>query len=149
MVGVGSRIYWLGVQRIVQAVGRMLPLGGCRSSSREARRALVQQQPVEKVKRCSECELSSRETALLTPTEGQVAELSAGPPILIVSVDTEAEFDWNGPFLRTHTSVRNLRSQTMAQEIFDHYGVRPIYLVDYAVATQSDGYMPLREISNT
>jgi hypothetical protein len=93
-----------------------------------------------------ECELSCGETALLTPAERQVAALSAGPPILIVAVDTEAEFDWTGPFLRTHTSVRNLRNQTMAQEIFDRYGVRPIYLVDYAVATQSDGYMPLREI---
>ena len=93
-----------------------------------------------------ECELSSGETALLTPAERQVAALSAGPPILIVAVDTEAEFDWTGPFQRTHTSVRNLRNQTLAQEIFDRYGVRPIYLVDYAVATQSDGYMPLREI---
>src|SRR5260221_12690479 len=84
--------------------------------------------------------------ALLTPAEEQVAKPSPGPPILIVAVDTEAEFDWSGPFLRTHTSVRNLRNQTMAQEIFDRNGVRPVYLVDYAVATQSEGYMPLREI---
>ena len=84
--------------------------------------------------------------ALLTPAEEQVATLSSRPPTLIVAVDTEAEFDWSGPFLRTHTSVRNLRDQTMAQEIFDRLGVRPVYLVDYAVATQSDGYMPLREI---
>src|SRR3984893_8518030 len=85
------------------------------------------------------------DTALLTPAERQVAALSSGPPILIVAVDTEAEFDWNGPFLRTHTGVRNLRNQTMAQEIFDRFGVRPVYLVDYAVATQSEGYTPLRE----
>src|ERR1700730_18299632 len=86
------------------------------------------------------------DTALLTPAERQVAALSSGPPILIVAVDTEAEFDWSGPFLRTHTSVRNLRHQRLAQEIFDRFGVRPVYLVDYAVATESEGYIPLREI---
>lgn len=94
----------------------------------------------------SELPLVFGKEALLTPADGQVATLSAGPPILIVAVDTEAEFDWNGPFLRTHTSVRNLRNQKMAQEIFDRYGVRPIYLVDHAVATQSEGYRPLQEI---
>jgi len=86
------------------------------------------------------------ESALLTPVARQVAALSAGPPILIVAVDTEAEFDWNGPFARTHTSVRNVRHQTLAQEIFDRFGVRPVYLVDYAVATQPEGYLPLLEI---
>lgn len=84
--------------------------------------------------------------ALLAPAEEQAAELPAGPPILIVSIDTESEFDWNGPFLRTQTSVRNVRNQSMAQEIFDRFGVRPIYLVDYAVATQPEAYLPLREI---
>jgi hypothetical protein len=91
----------------------------------------------------------SEGSALLTPAGGQVAALSAGPPILVVAVDTEAEFDWNGPFLRTHTSVRNVRNQTMAQEIFDRFGVRPVYLVDYAVATQPEGYLPLREIAQS
>ena len=69
--------------------------------------------------------------------------MPAGPPILIVAVDTESEFDWNGPFLRTQTSVRNVRNQSMAQEIYDRFGVRPIYLVDYAVATQPEAYLPL------
>jgi hypothetical protein len=45
--------------------------------------------------------------------------------------------------------VRNLRNQTMAQEIFNRFSVRPVYLVDYAVATQPDGYMPLREIAQS
>ena len=92
---------------------------------------------------------SCQEGALLNPAGRQVAALPAGPPILIVAIDTEAEFDWNGPFLRAHTSVRNVRNQTMAQEIFDRFGVRPVYLVDYAVATQAEGYLPLREISQS
>jgi hypothetical protein len=89
------------------------------------------------------------DATLLAPAERQLAALSAGPPILIAAIDTEAEFDWNGPFLRTHTSVRNLRQQRLAQDIFDRYGVRPVYLVDYAVATQPEGYMPLREIAQS
>jgi hypothetical protein len=63
-----------------------------------------------------------------------------------VAIDTEAEFDWTGPFKRTHTGVTNLRNQALAQEVFDRFGVRPVYLIDYAVATQAEGYLPLREI---
>lgn len=96
-----------------------------------------------------ELSLSVETDTLLTPAERQAARLPSGPPILIVAIDTEAEFDWSGPFLRSHTSVRNLRNQQMAQEIFDRFGVRPVYLVDYAVATQSEGYVPLREIAQS
>jgi hypothetical protein len=84
---------------------------------------------------------------LLVPDQRQAAALLPGPPILIVAIDTEAEFDWQGPFLRTHTDVGNLRNQALAQNVFDRFGVRPIYLVDYAVATKPDGYLPLREIA--
>lgn len=88
----------------------------------------------------------SESATLLSPVSEQLAEVPAGPPILLVAIDTEAEFDWQGPFARNQTNVRNLRRQTLAQRVFDRYGVRPIYLVDYAVATQPDGYLPLREI---
>jgi hypothetical protein len=83
---------------------------------------------------------------LLTPAVSQLAALPPGPPMLIVAIDTEAEFDWSGPFLRTNTSVANIKNQRLAQAIFDRFGVRPIYLVDYAVATRSEAYIPLREI---
>lgn len=83
--------------------------------------------------------------ALLTPGTENLAELSAGPPILIVAVDLEAEFDWYGPRLRTHHSVCNVREQVLAHKVFDRFGVRPTYLVDYAAATQANGYGPLRE----
>lgn len=86
----------------------------------------------------------AQEGLLLAPSESQVAELPSGPPILIVAVDTEAEFDWAGPFLRTNTNVQNLRNQSLAQQVFDRFGVRPVYLVDYAVATKPEGYTPLQ-----
>jgi hypothetical protein len=75
-----------------------------------------------------------------------LATLPAGSPILIVIVDAEAEFDWDGPFMRTLVSVKNSHNQVLAQNIFDRFGVRPIYFVDYAMATQKEGYEPLRQI---
>jgi hypothetical protein len=68
------------------------------------------------------------------------------PPSLYIVVDTEAEFDWSQQFDRSLTSVSSMRQQILAQRIFDGYGARPIYLVDYAVASQAEGYEPLREI---
>jgi GT2 family glycosyltransferase len=68
------------------------------------------------------------------------------PPTLYVVIDTEAEFDWRDEFARSQTSVRSIAQQTLAQKIFDGYGVRPIYLVDYAVASQPAGYEPLQTI---
>jgi hypothetical protein len=68
------------------------------------------------------------------------------PPSLYIVVDTEAEFDWSKDFDRSLTNVSSMRQQISAQAIFDGYGARPIYLVDYAVASQAEGYGPLREI---
>ncbi|MGA3402499.1 MAG: glycosyltransferase [Acetobacteraceae bacterium] len=84
--------------------------------------------------------------SLLAPQRQDFVALPPGPPILMVMIDTEAEFDWNGPFLRSHMNVRNIREQVRAQEIFDRFGLRPTYLVDYAVASQPEGYEPIREI---
>ncbi len=66
-------------------------------------------------------------------------------PLLQVVVDTEEEFDWSKPFNRDSNAVRNLAHQEKAQDLFDRAGVKPTYVVDYAVASQSMGYGPLRE----
>ena len=84
--------------------------------------------------------------SLLHPDTRNLARRADGPPTLIVTIDTEAEFDWAGPFLRTHTSVKNLSRQHVVQDIYDRFGVRPVYFVDYAVATQPEGYEPIRDI---
>ena len=82
---------------------------------------------------------------LLRPLKQDRVDPPPGPPVLIVLVDAEAEFDWNRPFRRTLTSVHNLSRQVLVQDTFDDLGVRPTFLVDYAVATQSEGYEPIRE----
>ena len=68
------------------------------------------------------------------------------PPSLYIVVDTEAEFDWTKGFDRSLTSVSAMRQQEPAQRLFEAWGVRPIYVVDYPVASQPEGYGPLREI---
>lgn len=68
------------------------------------------------------------------------------PPLLQVIVDTEEEFDWSRPFSRMTTGVRNVAHQLKTQAVFERYGVKPTYVVDYPVASQSVGYGPLREL---
>ena len=57
-----------------------------------------------------------------------------GPPRLFVVIDTEEEFDWSLPQSRSNTSVGSIRAQHRAHEVFDKYGVVPIYVLDYPVA---------------
>jgi len=67
-------------------------------------------------------------------------------PRLFVVVDTEEEFDWSAPFSRVNTSVSAMRHIGRAQTIFDRFGLKPTYVIDYPVATQPDGFEPLGEI---
>jgi hypothetical protein len=72
--------------------------------------------------------------------------LPAGmPPQLLVFIDTEEEFDWGRSFSSDARGVTAMKHQWRAQTIFDRYGVKPVYLVDYPVASQPAGYSPLRE----
>lgn len=54
-------------------------------------------------------------------------------PILVVTVDAEAEFDWNAPKRRDTLGVGSILEQGPAQAIFEDYGITPTYLVDFAV----------------
>jgi hypothetical protein len=65
-------------------------------------------------------------------------------PTLYVVVDTEAEFNWDEPFARDLTRIDSIAAQHRTQSIFDRYGLRPVYLVDYPVASQPEGWRPLR-----
>ena len=58
-----------------------------------------------------------------------------GPPTLLVVIDTEEEFDWDGPFNRASTAVANIDSQHLAQDVFTAAGIVPTYAIDYPVAT--------------
>lgn len=66
-------------------------------------------------------------------------------PILLVVVDTEEEFDWSAPFDRRQTSVRAMAEIHRGQEMCDRFGIRPVYVMDYPVATQEAGWRSLKE----
>jgi len=65
---------------------------------------------------------------------------------LIVVVDTEEEFDWSHDHSRDSNCVRSIRWIRRLQDIFDRYGIKPVYVIDYPVVSQADGFKPLKEI---
>jgi len=65
---------------------------------------------------------------------------------LVVVIDTEEEFDWSSDFSRSNTSVKAMRWIHRVQDMFDAYNITPVYVIDYAVASQSEGYRPLQEL---
>ncbi len=67
-------------------------------------------------------------------------------PLLVVIVDTEEEFDWGKPFSRDNTRVSTVRNQARAHRIFERYAVRPLYVIDYPVASQPEGHEPLKDL---
>ena len=68
-------------------------------------------------------------------------------PLLTVIIDTEAEFDWSQPVSRADRSVRSVRQILRHMPMFEYYRIKPVHVVDYAVASQKDGFLPLRELS--
>ncbi|MEO5376244.1 MAG: polysaccharide deacetylase family protein [Magnetococcus sp. DMHC-6] len=68
------------------------------------------------------------------------------PPILMVVVDTEEEFDWNKPFAREAIAVTAMQEIERGQEICDSFGIKPVYVVDYPIVHQEMGFMPLLKL---
>lgn len=83
---------------------------------------------------------------MLDPAEWRIAEIPDGPPLLVVVVDTEEEFDWARPLARENRGATNLKAQHRAHKLFDRYGLVPTYVIDHPVATSPDGYGPLSEL---
>jgi hypothetical protein len=67
-------------------------------------------------------------------------------PSVVVVIDTEEEFDWSSNFSRNNTAVLSMRCIGRLQDIFDEYHITPVYVIDYPVAAQPEGYRLLQEI---
>jgi hypothetical protein len=80
------------------------------------------------------------------PLTRGVVQPSDWKPRLFVVVDTEEEFDWNAPFSRASTSVSALRHIGRTQTIFERFGIKPTYVIDYPVVTQPEGFESMGEI---
>ena len=63
---------------------------------------------------------------------------SKAPARLVVVVDTEEEFNWSSERSRNSKSVKSLAQISRFQEIADRYGITPVYVVDYPVASQRE-----------
>lgn len=68
------------------------------------------------------------------------------PPILVVVVDTEAEFDWESHRPRRAAGVSSVKCQDRAQRIFERYHVRPTFVLDYPVSSTPDSYEFIRDL---
>lgn len=85
---------------------------------------------------------------MLFPQPGDYCQFGADDKAkLIVVIDTEEEFNWSELVSRDNKSVLAMRSITRIQEVFDEYGITPVYVVDYPVASQRTGYELLQEIN--
>ncbi len=65
-------------------------------------------------------------------------------PQLVVVVDTEAEFDWTAEPDKNATEVTAIRNIHLVQEIFDEYGIKPCYVVDFPMASSAESVDILR-----
>lgn len=58
-------------------------------------------------------------------------------PRFVVTVDTEEEFDWSKPFERTGHGLHHVPRLAKFQQFCEGFGVAPIYLVDYPIASDA------------
>lgn len=66
-------------------------------------------------------------------------------PVLLTTIDAEESFNWDRPFSRAEMDVRAMHVQGIAHDIFDKYDVKPLYMVDYPVASQDMSRNVLRD----
>lgn len=78
--------------------------------------------------------------AMLTPPQsGQSAQFPAdfGQKVLL-TVDTEEEFDWDAPFQRTGYGLEHTRELARFQGFCEEIGAKPVYLVDWPITEAPD-----------
>lgn len=65
-----------------------------------------------------------------------------------VLVDTEEEFDWNGPFRRENRSTTAIEHLPVFQHFMDQHGIEPCYLVDYPVVENAGSAKVVRTLAS-
>ena len=70
------------------------------------------------------------------PAPADVIRLADGEhPRFWVTIDTEEDFDWSGPFARDGYRLDSVPALADCQTWFERAGVTPIYLVDWPIVT--------------
>ncbi|HTV46351.1 MAG TPA: polysaccharide deacetylase family protein [Stellaceae bacterium] len=84
---------------------------------------------------------------MLDPSTWKIIDWPADdPPRLVVVVDTEAEFNWARQQPRRAVGVTSVKRQLQTLPIFERYGVRPTFVLDYPVSSTPAGYEFIREL---
>ncbi|MFU7527985.1 polysaccharide deacetylase family protein [Qipengyuania sp. ASV99] len=77
---------------------------------------------------------------MLTPPHPEAAASFAfapkpeAPSRVLLTVDTEEEFDWNGPFTRDRHGLHHVAAIPRFQQFCEEIGAYPVYLVDWPIA---------------
>ncbi|ANY21195.1 hypothetical protein A6F68_02703 [Tsuneonella dongtanensis] len=72
------------------------------------------------------------------PEPGRTARFRTGfGQRVLLTVDTEEEFDWSGPFTRDRHGLTHVPAIARFQEFCEGLGVSPVYLVDWPIATNA------------
>jgi hypothetical protein len=81
--------------------------------------------------------------------EASIRKIIAWPatqqPMLVVVVDTEAEFDWIASGSRRAAGVTSVKASQQVRPIFERYNIRPTFVLDYPVSTIPEGYEVIRD----
>lgn len=67
------------------------------------------------------------------PAPVQFIDFDFDTPRFLVTVDTEEEFNWNGPFTRDGHGTQHVSAIDRFQQLCDSHDVKPAYLVDYPI----------------
>lgn len=68
------------------------------------------------------------------PEQARAAFKPGFAPRALLTVDTEEEFDWSGPFSRAGHGLNHVPRLRTFQQFCENIGVSPVYLVDWPVA---------------
>ena len=69
------------------------------------------------------------------PSTAHSAEFAAGfGQRVLLTVDTEEEFNWNAPFTRDQHGLEHIAAIVRFQRFCEEIGAHPVYLVDWPVA---------------
>ncbi|MBV8739739.1 MAG: WalW protein [Alphaproteobacteria bacterium] len=84
---------------------------------------------------------------MLDPKTWRIIDWPADhPPVVVVVVDTEADFDWTRGPHRNARGVASVKDQKLTQPIFERYGVRPTFVLDFPVSSMQEGYEFVRDL---
>lgn len=73
---------------------------------------------------------------LAVPPAGRMAAFAPGfGQRVLLTVDTEEEFDWDGPFRREGHGLSHIAALPRFQAFCERIGAHPVYLVDWPVVT--------------